>query len=53
MPILEITAGDIALLNDEQLREVMGRLCEAELRRRGQGAAHVTWGAPQGHAAPG
>jgi hypothetical protein len=47
MPIFEITGDDIALLNDEQLRMLIGRLCEAELRRRDQSAAHVTWGGNQ------
>jgi hypothetical protein len=45
--MLEITADDIALFNDEQLRTLIGRLCEAELRRRDQSTAHVTWGGNQ------
>lgn len=45
--MLEITADDIALLNDEQLRTLIGRLCEAELRRRDQSTAYVTWGGNQ------
>src|SRR5712692_3020036 len=45
--MLEITPDDIARLNDEQLRAVVARLCEAELRGRGHSAAHVTWGGNQ------
>jgi hypothetical protein len=45
--MFEITADDIARLNDEQLRAVVARLCEAELRRRGYSASHVTWGGNQ------
>jgi hypothetical protein len=45
--MLEITADDIARLNDEQLRAVVARLCEAELRGRGHSAVHVTWGGNQ------
>jgi hypothetical protein len=45
--MFEITGDDIALLNDERLREVIGRLCEAELRQRGLSPAHVTWGGNQ------
>ena len=42
--MFEITGDDISLLNDEQLRAVVARLCEAELRKRGFSPAHVTWG---------
>lgn len=45
--MLEITADDITRLNDEQLRELIGRLCEAELRSRGLSASNVTWGGNQ------
>ena len=45
--MLEITPDDIALLNDEQLRTVVGQLCETELRKRGYSASHVTWGGNQ------
>src|SRR5580700_3338998 len=45
--MLDITSDDIALLNDEQLRTVVGRLCEAELRKRGYSASYVTWGGNQ------
>ena len=45
--MFEITGDDIARLDDEKLRAVVERLCEAELRRRGLSAAHVTWGGNQ------
>jgi len=45
--MFEITGDDIALLNHEQLRMLIGRLCEAELRRHDQSTAHVTWGGNQ------
>jgi hypothetical protein len=45
--MMEITADDIARLNDEQLRAVVARSCEAELRERGYSAAQVTWGGNQ------
>jgi hypothetical protein len=31
--MFEVTGDDIAALNDEDLRTLVGRLCEAELRR--------------------
>jgi hypothetical protein len=45
--MLEITADDIALLNDEDLRSLVGRLCESEMRRRGISPSCVTWGGNQ------
>src|SRR4051794_31545166 len=45
--MLEITADDIAKLDDEQLRAVVARLCESELRQRGYSPVHVTWGGHQ------
>ena len=45
--MLETTSEDIAGLNDEQLREVVARLCEAELLRHGHSPAYVTWGGHQ------
>lgn len=45
--MFEITSDDIAQLNDEQLRAVIARLCETELRERGQSPVHVTWGGNQ------
>src|ERR1051325_2160833 len=45
--MFEITGDDIALLNDEDLRTLIGLLCEAELRRRALPLATVTWGGNQ------
>ena len=45
--MFEIAGDDIAALNDEDLRTLVGRLCEAELRRRELSAAGVTWGGNQ------
>lgn len=45
--MFEITGEDISLLSDEDLREVIGRLCEAELRRNGMSPLSVTWGGDQ------
>ncbi|WP_369723395.1 hypothetical protein AB8Z38_05095 [Bradyrhizobium sp. LLZ17] len=45
--MFEITGDDIALLNDTDLRALIGRLCEAELRRQGHPVSHVTWGGSQ------
>lgn len=42
-----ITADEIALLNDEDLRTLVGRLCESEMRRRGISPSCVTWGGNQ------
>jgi hypothetical protein len=45
--MFEITPDDIAHLNDENLRAVVARLCEAELRGRGYSTSCVTWGGNQ------
>lgn len=45
--MFEVTGDDIAALNDEDLRTLVGRLCEAELRRRGLPSSAVTWGGNQ------
>ena len=45
--MFEVTAEDIALLNDEDLRSLVGRLCESEMRRRGISPSCVTWGGNQ------
>jgi len=45
--VFEITPEDIAQLGDRQLRTLVARLCEAELRSRGYSAAAVTWGGDQ------
>jgi len=42
--MFEITPDDIALLHDEDLRVLVGRLCESELRNRGFPTSSVTWG---------
>ena len=42
--MFEITAADISNLSDEDLRSLVGLLCEAELRKRGLDASAVTWG---------
>ena len=45
--MFEITPDDVALLNDEDLRSLVGRLCESEMRRRGISPSCVTWGGNQ------
>ena len=45
--MFEIAPDDIARLDDEKLRDVVARLCEAELRQRGFSPACVTWGGNQ------
>lgn len=45
--MLEIVGDDIAALNDEDLRSLVGRLCETELRSRGLSTSAVTWGGNQ------
>lgn len=45
--MFEITGDDIALLGDEDLRTLIGRLCEAEMRRQGLGPTAVTYGGDQ------
>lgn len=45
--MFEITGDDIAALNDTDLRTLVGRLCEAELRRRGLSVSAVTYGGNQ------
>ena len=45
--MFEITADDIALLEDDDLRSLVGRLCESDLRRRGISTSCVTWGGHQ------
>ena len=45
--MFEITGNDIAALGDEDLRTLVGLLCEAELRRQGLSASAVTWGGDQ------
>ncbi len=45
--MFEITSDDISLLGDDDLRTLIGRLCEAEMRRRGLATSAVTWGGAQ------
>jgi len=48
--MLEITPDDVALLDDTDLRTLIGLLCESELRSRGLSAAAVTWSGHQNSA---
>jgi hypothetical protein len=45
--MFDVTPAEIADLNDVDLRELVGRLCEAELASRGLSTAAVTWGGNQ------
>ncbi|MBS4086654.1 MAG: hypothetical protein KKC24_18920 [Gammaproteobacteria bacterium] len=45
--MFDITSDDINQLNDIDLRELVGRLCEAELMSRELSPAAVTWGGNQ------
>jgi hypothetical protein len=45
--MFDVTAEDISRLNDKDLRELVGRLCEAELTSRGLSSAAVMWGGNQ------
>lgn len=45
--MFDIGPDEVALLNDIDLRELVGRLCEAELACRGLSTAAVTWGGNQ------
>lgn len=45
--MFDVPADDVAGLTDAQLRELVGRLCEAEMRRRGLSPSAVTWGGDQ------
>lgn len=45
--MLEITGDDIKDLNDEDIRALVGLLCEAELRKRNLPTSAVTWGGNQ------
>ncbi len=47
LDMLDITGHDISLLSDEELRALVGRLCEAELRRVGLSSLNATWGGNQ------
>lgn len=45
--VFTITPGDIQKLNDEQSRELIARLCGAELKNRNISPDAVTWGGDQ------
>jgi len=45
--MFDVTANDIVSLNDEDLRTLVGLLCEAELENHGCSSAAVTWGGSQ------
>ena len=45
--MLEITGDDIATLTDSDLRILVGRLCEAELRKHGLSTCYVRYGGHQ------
>lgn len=45
--MFDVTPDEIALLDDCDLRELVGRLCEAELVSRGLSPVGVTWGGSQ------
>jgi hypothetical protein len=45
--MFEITGDDIALLRDDDLRTLVGRLCEEEVRKLGFATSVVTWGGDQ------
>lgn len=46
-PIFKIVPSNIQALNDSQARELVARLCKAELILRNLGTAPVTWGGDQ------
>jgi hypothetical protein len=45
--MFEITPDDISLLNDKDLRTLVGLLCEAEVRSSGYSTSSGTWGGHQ------
>ena len=47
MRFFEIEGKDISDLDDGALRELIGRLCEAELAQQDLATSSVTWGAAQ------
>lgn len=46
-PFFRVTTEDIGQLTDVQARELVARLCQAEVSRRGGSTAAVTWGGDQ------
>ncbi|MCF8302235.1 MAG: hypothetical protein K9I94_03090 [Bacteroidales bacterium] len=47
MKLLEITGDDVAKLNDKQLRELLGLLCEADYRVASLTTRGIRWGGHQ------
>lgn len=47
MILFELAPADISNLNDGDLRELVARLCEAELSRQGVSPVHIKWGGAQ------
>ncbi|RYZ87099.1 MAG: hypothetical protein EOP06_13290, partial [Proteobacteria bacterium] len=47
MNFFEIETVDISALNDGDLRDLVARLCEAELIQQGISPSNVTWGGAQ------
>jgi len=45
--LFDVTGEDIAKLNDEDLRSLIGRLCEAEYLQLGLPISEITWGGKQ------
>ncbi len=45
--MFDVTGQDISFLSDEDLRTLVGRLCEAELRRLGLSPLCASWGGNQ------
>src|SRR5260370_33900216 len=45
--MFEITGDDLALLRDDDLRMLVGRLCEEEVRKLEFATSTVTWGGDQ------
>lgn len=45
--MFDVTPGDIAALDDKDLRELVARLCEADLAAAGGSTVGVTWGGSQ------
>ncbi len=46
-PIFHISKSDVQQLDDTQARELVARLCQAELRQKGLCTEAVTWGGDQ------
>ena len=46
-PLFHITTEDIQKLNDTQARELVARLCRAELRAKKLSEGYVSWGGDQ------